>query len=494
MTVSVSLKPSLAQTTPPSEVEDIRTEMQRMQTEYDARMKHLQERLNRIGQAQQPAETPLVAQAPPPAVPPPGEREISMEKEHPLQLVGLPKPEVEGVRISGFVVASFSYNSHIQMVPEFAGGVPALADSDSTNFRFDKFGLSLSKTFAPWLSASASIEVENHRDRHSHGFAPGFGCTGGGTCVEQFGTEEAETEVNLDKFHLTGIVPIGNGLALSIGRFDVPFGIERHDEPLLLTATTSEVFDFGRPERMTGFQTAYQFTPWLDATAWVVNRWENETVEEEADFNDNNKGKSFGGRIGFTPLPVEGLLNIGLGGWYGPEQDDENDHKRWLLDLDFTWTPIPRLLLAGEVIYGGEDSVSFRERGIPFAAPAVTDEDVNWWGFYLLAHYDIFDWLGFSFRYGYFDDLDGARTGVDQVLQSWTFAPIIHLSRLIPDLRPTGATYARTRHPIDWVDLKLEYRLNHSSESVFSDADPGTPILSADDTSHQFQLQLVVNF
>ena len=74
------------------------------------------------------------------------------------------------------------------------------------------------------------------------------------------------------------------------------------------------------------------------------------------------------------------------------------------------------------------------------------------------------------------------------------FSPIIHLSRLIPDLRPTGATYTRTRHPIDWVDLKLEYRLNHSSEAVFSDARPGATIVSADDMSHQFQLQLVVNY
>ena len=92
------------------------------------------------------------------------------------------------------------------------------------------------------------------------------------------------------------------------------------------------------------------------------------------------------------------------------------------------------------------------------------------------------------------DDADGGRTGVEQVLQSWTFVPIIHLSRLIPDLRPTGASYVRTRHPIDWIDLKLEYRLNRSDASVFSDAEPAVDILTADETSHQVQLQLVVNF
>ncbi len=90
--------------------------------------------------------------------------------------------------------------------------------------------------------------------------------------------------------------------------------------------------------------------------------------------------------------------------------------------------------------------------------------------------------------------MNGGRTGVKQVLQSWTFVPILHLSQLIPDLRPMGATYVRTRHPIDWVDLKFEYRLNHSNKTVFSDAKQGVDILSADKTSHQVQLQVVVNF
>jgi hypothetical protein len=72
--------------------------------------------------------------------------------------------------------------------------------------------------------------------------------------------------------------------------------------------------------------------------------------------------------------------------------------------------------------------------------------------------------------------------------------PIVHLSRLIPHLRPTGATYPRTRLTVDWVDLKVEYRLNHSNRPVFSDAVPGVDIVEANKTSHQVQLQLVVNF
>ncbi|HEY3066993.1 MAG TPA: outer membrane beta-barrel protein [Methylomirabilota bacterium] len=428
----------------------------------------------------------------PAVAPPPGEQEIKLEREHPFETLGLSKPEIGGVRFSGFFVGSANFNSHIQMVPEFAGNAPVSSEPRSLDFRFDQFTIGAYKTFSPWLSAGASIEVERHGHRHSHGFDPAFGCPGTGMCIEQFGTEEIETEVSLHRFNITGIAPIGNGVAISFGRFDTPYGYERHDAALNLTATISELQQFGRPQSMTGFQVAYQFAPWLDAVAWIANRWENETTEDPLE--DNNRDKSFGGRIGFTPLHGDQLLNIGIGGWWGPEQSNDTANPRWIIDADITWSPLRRLLLAAEFLYGGESGVSFRRRGVPFEADAVTDKDVNWWGLYALAHYDIFDWLGVSFRYGYFNDMDAARTGVKQILQSFTIAPVFHLSRLIPDLRPVGVAYTRTRHPLDWVDIRLEYRLNHSNRPVFSDQPPGVPILRADRDSHQVTLQFVVNY
>jgi putative OmpL-like beta-barrel porin-2 len=494
------MSPVSAQTTESaSEIRALREEIQK-----------LQERLNRLEQTQRastpggpasttsaparpiaPAGAEAVARQPPaPAIP--GEREIRLEREHPLEVFGLPKPEIGGLRLSGFFVGSANYNSVIQMVPEFAGSIPVGSEPGRADFRFDQFTLGAFKTFAPWLSAGASVEIERHGHRHSHGFDPAFGCPGAGLCVEQLGSEGIETEVSLHRFTITAVAPVGNGLALSFGRFDTPYGYERHDAPLNLTATTSEVQRFGRPQSMTGFQAAYQFTPWLDVVGWIVNRWENETTEDPLE--DNNRDKSVGGRIGFTPLHGEQLLNIGLGTWWGPERDEDNEHGRWIVDLDVTWSPVPRLLLAGELVYGGEDSVSFRRRGVPFAADAVSRRNANWLGLYALAHYDVLDWLGVSFRYGLFDDEDAWRTGVKQVLQSWTITPIFHLSRLVPELRPLGVTYARSRHPLDWVDVRLEYRLNQSNKPVFSDARPGVPITSADHTNHEVTVQFVVNY
>ena len=477
--------PGFAQTpSTASDVEALKQELRRLQE----RLQKLEQ--NQTAPAPAAPSRPSAVQAPPPA-PRPGEREIQLE--HPLEALGQPKPEIAGVRISGFFVGSANWNSHIQMVPEFAGNVPVSSEPHRVDFRFDQFTLGVAKTFAPWLSAGASLEVERHAHRHSHGGDPDFGCpSSGGTCIERFGAEAITTEVSLHRFNVTAIAPVGNGLALSFGRFDTPYGIERHDAPLNLTATTSELQRFGRPQSMTGFQASYQFTPWLDAAAWVVNRWENETTEDPLE--DNNRDKSFGGRIGFTPMSGPQLLNIGLGGWWGPERDGDSKHDRWIIDADVTWTPMARLLLAGELVYGGEQSVSFRRRGTPFGAPAVENRDVNWLGLYAIAHYDLARWLGVTFRYGLFDDYQGWRTGVAHLLQSYTLAQTIHLSRLIPDLRPLGVTYARTRHPLDWVDVRVEYRFSHSDKAVFSNAQPGVNIPNADHSSHQVTLQFIVNF
>jgi hypothetical protein len=422
------------------------------------------------------------------------EREVSLEDPGALR----PGLEAAGVRLSGFFVGSANYNSRIQMVPEFAGSAPVSSEPTRIDFRFDQFSIGAFKTFSSWLSAGASVEVERHGHRHSHGFNPAFGCPDAlvgpepQICIEQFGAEAIATEVSLHRFNVTAVAPIGNGLAFSFGRFDTPFGYERHDAALNLTATTSELQRFGRPQSMTGLLAAYQFAPWVDVTGWVANRWENETTEDPIE--DNNRAKSVGGRLGVTPVQGSRLLNFGIGGVWGPEQDDDNSHARWIVDADVTWSASPRLLFAGEFAYGGESNVSFRRRGIPFAADAVDGADVHWFGLYGLLHYDLVPWMGVSLRYSLFNDLDGARTGVAQVLQSFTIAPIVHLSRLIPELRPLGVTYARTRHPIDWVDFRLEYRLGTSDHTVFSDVPPGIPITEAAKTAHVVTAQFVVNY
>ncbi|HEX6266685.1 MAG TPA: outer membrane beta-barrel protein [Burkholderiales bacterium] len=422
------------------------------------------------------------------------EREISPDTLAPRA------PGAGDLLIHGFAVGSANWQSRTQMVSEFAGGATAPADARQVNFRFDKVGVALSKRFASWLRASAALEIESHKDKHTHlRTNPTTQCVGVPVPCESFGAEAPSTEATLDKLEITAIAPIGTGLGFSFGRFDVPFGIERHDEVLNVTATASEIYHFAKPQNYTGIQTFYAFGPLLDVNFWVANRWESHTTHEP--FDDNNKAKSLGGRIGFSPRLPDQLLIIGIGAWYGAERDNPanpsglglNGPKRQLVDLDVTWSPSARTFVAAELVYGKEEGVSFRARGFPFDQPAVTNIDPAWRGGFVLAHHEVLPWLGLTARYGYLRDEDAWRTGVAQKLQSITLGSTFHLSALIPG-RPVRWTYPRTQVRIHEVDVKLEYRYNWSDQPVFSRADAPFADPNPSKSSHQLQVQLAVNF
>jgi hypothetical protein len=424
----------------------------------------------------------------------------ALAQERPISLDAPPPGagRLGQLEISGFAVGSASWNSHIQLVPEFAGGAAALADPRQVNFRFDKVGVALTKRFGPTLSASAAFEIESHKDKHSHlRTNPATQCVGVPTPCESFGAETPATEATLDKLALTWFP--WRSLGFSFGRFDVPFGIERHDEVLNMTATTSEIYHFAKPQNFTGLQAFYQAGPLVDVNLWVANRWESHTTHEP--FDDNNKAKSIGGRIGFSPSVRDGLLNFGIGGWHGAERDDPanpanlglNGPKRSVIDLDATWSPSPRSAYIAELVWGTEEEVSFRARGFPVAAPAQTDIKPKWFGGFVMAHQEMNRWLGLTARYGFLDDQDAWRTGIEQKLHSITLAGTIHLSALA-GRAPLAVTYPRTQVRIHEVDLKIEYRYNRSNEPVFSEADPPFADPDPKKSSHQVQLQLAVNF
>jgi hypothetical protein len=423
-------------------------------------------------------------------------------QERPISLDASPRGttvKIGELEISGFAVGSASWNSALQMVPEFAGGAPALAQPGQVNFRFDKVGVALSKRFGPTLSVMAAFEIESHKDAHSHlRTNPATQCIGGAPVpCESFGAETPATEATLDKLAITYFP--WTSLGFSFGRFDVPFGIERHDEVLNMTATTSEIYTFAKPQNFTGLQMMWQLGPLVDFNFWVANRWESHTTHEP--FDDNNKNKSIGGRVGFSPRTGDSLVNFGLGFWHGAERSDPantanlglNGPKRTVVDLDATWSPSPRSAYTFELVGGKEENVSFRARGWPVDAPAEANITPEWVGGSIMAHQEVGRSLGLTARYGYLHDKNAWRTGVAQRLQSITLVSTIHLSALAGK-GALAVTYPRTQVRIHDVDLKIEYRYNKSNMPVFSDAPPPEVDLDAKKYSHQVQIQAAIIF
>ncbi len=263
---------------------------------------------------------------------------------------------------------------------------------------------------------------------------------------------EASFSTEIDNLIVSWTPTSLNQLNLSLGKFDAPVGFERDDEPLNLQATNSFNFEFGRPVKVVGLVTRYTASPVFDLAAYLVNGWEVDS--------DNNEGKTVGGRIGLTPAE---WANVGLSVVYGPEQDDHTRDKRCLANLDWTLQPTDALVLGGEANLGSEDRESSDELEASL-------RDAKWYGGSLTAFYHVRRTWGLTLRYEWFKDRDGSRTGVPQILQSYTIAPVYIFGE---GREGIFSVIEHTSFHLPRFQLRAELRLNRSTEPFFPE-DEGT--------------------
>jgi len=274
--------------------------------------------------------------------------------------------------------------------------------------------------------------------------------------------EEVPTEIEIDNLLLNFTPGGGSPLSLSVGKFDVPLGFERDDEPLNLQATSSFNFELGRPVKLVGGYGRWAVSPTVDLMVMGGDGWDAQV--------DPNHGKTGGARLGFAPF--EGA-SFGIGGLYGPEGDQGDVHNRWVTVADYALEPAPGWILAGEANYGGEQEA------------AVAGGDANWYGATLSVFKRLSRTFGATLRGETFRDADGARTGDVQTLQSLTFTPVYFIG--------TGregifANVEHTTFRIPRFQVRAEARLDHSTIDAF-ETDNGPS-----DWQMRYVLQLVATF
>ncbi|MBW2645454.1 MAG: outer membrane beta-barrel protein [Deltaproteobacteria bacterium] len=253
----------------------------------------------------------------------------------------------KGLTINGFVDGSYSYNEA----------------TEANTFGLDKAELYIESKLSD--KAKAFIDL-------------GFTDTAGG-------------DADLEQGYITLALPVASGTDLIFGKFNAPIGFESAETPEMYQFSHALVFDFGIALFHTGLMVDANLGSAANLKLYAVNAWDENT--------DNNKDKTFGTRIGLTP--VEGI-NVGLSGVWGPEIADNNHDKRTVFDLDFTVDAIENLVIGGELNYGEEENASL----------LTANEDAEWFGAMLMVHYDFADWIGLTLRYDYFDDEEGSRMGL----------------------------------------------------------------------------------
>ena len=229
---------------------------------------------------------------------------------------------------------------------------------------------------------------------------------------------------------------VGKGLRFDLGKFATFFGaevIEAIDNP---NYSRSFLFNYAIPFTHTGLKASYAFSDALSASFHIVNGWDEST--------DNNRGKSYGVSVTYTPAE---LFSLTVNGMTGPEQDEQgpnaptvgssSSNTRNMLDLIATIKPVKPLSIILNYDDGSEDNVPGT------LLPSGISGDAKWNGLAGIVKYDFNDKYSAAVRAEYFDDKDGARTGTVQKLKEVTVTPEIRLS---------GGVILRPEYRHDWSD------------------------------------------
>jgi hypothetical protein len=233
---------------------------------------------------------------------------------------------------------------------------------------------------------------------------------------------------------------VGKGLRLDFGKMVTFFGaevIEAIDDP---NYSRSFLFNYAIPFTHTGLRASYAFSDTLNAALYFVNGWDDST--------DNNRAKSLGMSVTYTPAE---LLSLVFNGMIGPEQDEQgpnaptvgssSSNQSTMLEIIATIKPIKPLSIILNYDDGKEDNVPGT------LLPSGISGDATWSGLAGIVKYDFNDTYSLAVRGEYFDDNEGFRTGIAQKLKEVT---------VTPEIRLKGG-----------VILRPEYRYDTSDKTVF---------------------------
>jgi len=234
-------------------------------------------------------------------------------------------------------------------------------------------------------------------------------------------------DLDLEQGFLSYTLGSNQPWTFTFGKFNAPIGFELLDAPDMYQYSHAIVFDNGLPTNLTGLMVATEFPAVVDWCVYLVNGWDVNS--------DNNKEKTFGTRVGFTPMEN---LNFGISAISGPEQDDNVSNRRTVVDLDLTFNPLPIWTLGGEVNFGSETKV------------LADGSDGTWSGFLLMSNVGLGDRWGITTRFDYFHDKDGLRTGTVQEWKAFCVSPSVSI--------------------IDGLGGLVEMRYDFSDQKVWTDS------------------------
>lgn len=241
------------------------------------------------------------------------------------------------------------------------------------------------------------------------------------------GPGETSSPFDLTEAYVSYLAPLGNGLKFSFGKWATYFGAEVIEAKDDANYSRSFLFNYAIPFTHTGVKADYAFSDAFTVGVHAVNGWDNST--------DNNDGKSLGVSLGVTPSESVAMM---FNAMRGPEQANNDNNVRTMLDWVGTIKPVKGLALILNYDYGAEENAIEPNPG--------QFENARWYGFAGIIKVDTSESTSIAVRGEVFKDPQGYRTGVAQSLKEVTFTP---------EFRLADGLIVRPEYRRDWSGAKV---------------------------------------
>lgn len=228
---------------------------------------------------------------------------------------------------------------------------------------------------------------------------------------------------NVEDAYLTAVVPWGNGLTINAGKLVTHMGGEVIETSGNINYSRSILFAYAIPFYHLGISVNYPFSDEFNATLYLYNGWNN--------IVDNNKGKTLGAEISWSPTPSFTFIE----NWIGGPEETNSTKKRNVFDTIINYQAADALFFTINADYGEEA-----------LAPNGT---AVWKGAAITGKYSIDKKSYLGLRAEVYNDQNGFTTG------------------LIQDLKEITITYQYSF--TDDLFTRIEFRRDWSNLSAFED-------------------------
>jgi hypothetical protein len=228
----------------------------------------------------------------------------------------------------------------------------------------------------------------------------------------------------LKEAYVSYLAPVGKGLTITVGKFVTPMGAEVIESNANWNYTRGLLFDYAIPFFHFGANAKYAFNPKWAVTGYLVNGWNNSTINHAAG-TGTSSGLTYGASVAYTPNMKWSVIENYFAGpvvdFYPTESGalTVNDWKQ-ISDTVIGYTPNAKWAFQVNGDYGfGPRSYSFVDgTTCPTPSAIVRPQGgtttticpfpkVSWWGVAGYAKYTLSPKTNFAVRYEYYGDPDG---------------------------------------------------------------------------------------